>query len=117
MPLDLCRIPQGTALKKSSKFSKFEPQNESPTIVKKKLKKISKDDIKSNSSPKSSPKLGRTDFPKRSDVQLKVLYTDSNHHRMGSGIISGGERIRMLKENLEFQLDEKYVLIFIYDTK
>ena len=108
MPLDLCRIPQGTALKKSSKFSKFEPQNESPTITKKKLKKVTKDDKKSPKvSPKSSPKLGRTDFPKRSDVLLKVLYTDSNHHRMGGGIISGAERVRMLRENLEFQLDEK----------
>ena len=108
MPLDLCRIPQGTALKKSSKFSKFEPQNQSPTIEKKKLKKLNKNEQKPvKVSPKSSPKLGRTDFPKQSDVHLKVLYTDSNHHRMGSGIISGGERVRMLKENLEFQLDEK----------
>ena len=114
MPLDLCRIPQGTALKKSSKFSKFEPQNESPSIIKKKLKKVpkTKDDKESQkASPQTSPKLGRTNFPKRSDVQLKVLYTDSNHHRMGTGIISGGERIRMLKENLEFQLDEKYVYV------
>ena len=47
MPLDLCRIPQGTALKKSSKFSKFEPQNASPTIIKKNLKKVTKDDKKS----------------------------------------------------------------------
>ena len=38
-----------------------------------------------------------------------VINNLRNHHRMGHGLLSGGERVKMLKENLEFQLDEKCV--------
>ena len=54
---------------------------------------------------KKSPKSTKKTFDKADNVSLKFVYSDTNHHRMGSGIISGGERVKMIKENLAFQMD------------
>ena len=80
---------QGVQLKKGDE--KQIPKMTSKTIEKPKLKK----------SPKSTKKT----FGKADSVALKFVYSDANHHRMGSGIISGGERVKMIKENLAFQMD------------
>merc|ERR1712226_1438105 len=98
--MDLCLTAPGKQLNQSRR----NVTNEQEQPQKKEAKKV-KTVQDSNPEPQAEPTL-----------TVKIDYSDSYHHRMGSGSLSGNERYNMLVERLEFEFADQLDLLLMSRT-